>query len=511
MIREKWTPYSKYAAVYLTPGNGVAFEWRENEDGPVQGINKTNITVPQYVKLERTISGNFIAKHSSNGLVWSDVNDAGETPIQPLIPMGTEDPNIYIGTVVTSHDALATCTADFNNVLASPSPTNWIFGNIGTNDPEQLYVALSDGTNTAVVNHPDPNAATLTDWQEWNIELTQFGSINLNDIKNVYVGLGDRDNHPDPGGSGAIYVDDFRACPPRCVASYAKPQADIATPYDCVVDEKDLAVLAADYLMRDELIVTSAPSDVNKAAHYEFEGNYLDSSLHLNHLTDPCGSTPGFGAGVVGSQALDLDGIDDYLVVSGVGISGTTPRTIACWAKADHTSIPDWTLIFGFTTVGGGNGSHFNIGSLGGPGGVGAHVWGWEETIFTDTEALEWHHYAMSYDGTTITYYGDGLEMDTDVAKSNVRNLVHADNVHAGKRATQDTYFPGLVDDARIYSVQLSKEEIAYLGTNGALSIHIPIPSDADLYQGEAPGNQWINLKDYSVLAEQYLDEILWP
>jgi hypothetical protein len=117
----------------------------------------------------------------------------------------------------------------------------------------------------------------------------------------------------------------------------------------------------------------------------------------------------------------------------------------------------------------------------------------------------------MSYDGTTITYYGDGLEMDTDVAKSNVRNLVHADNVHAGKRATQDTYFPGLVDDARIYSVQLSKEEIAYLGTNGAPSIHLPIVSDADLYQGEAPGNQWINLKDYSVLAEQYLDEILWP
>jgi hypothetical protein len=440
MIREKWTPYSKFVAVYMTPGNGVAFEWRENEDGPVTSTHtKPGVTVPQHVKLERTVSGNFIAKHSSNGSVWYDVNDAGQTPAQPLISMGTEDPNLYIGTVVTSHDALATCTADFKDVLAAPSPTNWVFGNIGTNDPEQLYVALSDGTNTAVVNHPDPNAATLTDWQEWNIELTDFLGINLNNITKVYVGLGNRLEHPDPGGSGAIYVDDFRACPPRCVAAYAKPQADIATPYDCVVDEKDLSVLAADYLMRDELIVTSMPNPAYLLASYQFEGNYLDTSGNNHHLTDPCGSIPGFDTGVVGAQALSLDGVDDYLVVNNVGVDGNVPRTITLWAKADHTNIANWTLIFGFTgnaDASGGNGSHFNIGSIGGPEGVGAHVWGWEETIFTDQQSLDWHHYAMSYDGTAITYYGDGVEMDTDVAKSNVRNLTHADRVHVGKRAT---------------------------------------------------------------------------
>ncbi|MHC4642330.1 MAG: hypothetical protein ACYS32_11850, partial [Planctomycetota bacterium] len=72
-------------------------------------------------------------------------------------------------------------------------------------------------------------------------------------------------------------------------------------------------------------------------------------------------------------------------------------------------------------------------------------------------------------------------------------------------------YWPGLVDEFRIYGYALSDEEIAYLATDGAASLHIPIPSDADLYKGEAPGNQWINLKDYSVLAEQYLDEVLWP
>ncbi len=90
------------------------------------------------------------------------------------------------------------------------------------------------------------------------------------------------------------------------------------------------------------------------------------------------------------------------------------------------------TLIFGFTGQedgSGGNGSHFNIGSLGGPGGVGAHCWGWEETIFSDDEALDWHHYAMTYDGTTIQYYGDGVLMDTDLGKSNVYDTLDCGNL----------------------------------------------------------------------------------
>ncbi|NIP53337.1 MAG: hypothetical protein GWN67_22985, partial [Phycisphaerae bacterium] len=63
--------------------------------------------------------------------------------------------------------------------LVSPLPPNFVFGNIGTNSAEQLYVALSDGVNTDVVEHNDVNAATLTTWQEWNIPLTDFTTVNL--------------------------------------------------------------------------------------------------------------------------------------------------------------------------------------------------------------------------------------------------------------------------------------------------------------------------------------------
>jgi hypothetical protein len=526
MIREKWTPYSKYAAVYVTPGNGVTFQWRENEDGPVQGITKPGIEAPEHLKLERTFSGNFIAKHSETGSAWLDVNST-TAPQQPLILMGsTEDPNLYIGTAVTSHDALETCTAGFDKVqvFATPAPTNWVFGNIGTNsagsDANQLYVALSDSTNTVVVNHPDPYAVTLTDWQEWNIELTEFAGLNLSDVRKVRLGVGDRVSHPEPGGSGTLYIDDFRACPPRCVASIVKPLYDIAQPYDCIVDEKDLSVLAGDWLMRDRVITTAAPptGPTELLAHYQFEGNYLDSTINAKHLTDPCGTAPGFDTGVVGSFALSLDGVEDHLAVEGVGIDGNVPRSIACWAKSDSMTITDWTLIFGFSGMAdatGGNGSHFNIGYSGSgivplePSFI-AHVWGWEEQILP-LDVDVWHHFAMTYDGTTIRYYGDGVELDTDPDKSNDRNLVHADRVHVGKRATSDLCFPGDVDDARIYNVVLSEAEVAYLATQGALTLHIPIPSDADLYQGEPQGSQWINLKDYSVMTGSWLEQILWP
>jgi len=181
-------------------------------------------------------------------------------------------------------------------------------------------------------------------------------------------------------------------------------------------------------------------------------------------------------------RVLSLPGGDNQFVDCGsVGISGTMPRTIACWAKADHTSIPDWTLIFGFTgnaDGGGGSGSHFNIGSLGGPGGVGAHCWGWEETIFSDQQALEWRHYAMTYDGTTIQYYGDGQLVDTDPGKSNVRDLsASADRVHIGSRITQGSSFPGKVADARVYDTVLGIENIRILAGVEELP-YGPAPAD---------------------------------
>jgi hypothetical protein len=119
------------------------------------------------------------------------------------------------------------------------------------NAAEQLYVALEDNAgHVKVVNHPDIEAVQGGAWQEWNIELTQFSGagVNLKAVKKMYIGLGSRTS-PKAGGTGTIYVDDIRAYPSRCVPSRAKPAASFND--DCIVDNLDLQIMAGDWLVRD--------------------------------------------------------------------------------------------------------------------------------------------------------------------------------------------------------------------------------------------------------------------
>jgi len=86
--------------------------------------------------------------------------------------------------------------------------TIWFRGN-SANAAETLYVALN---GSAVVNHDNPDAAQITTWTQWNIDLQAFG-INLANVNTIALGLGNK-NNPQAGGSGTMYFDDIRLYPP---------------------------------------------------------------------------------------------------------------------------------------------------------------------------------------------------------------------------------------------------------------------------------------------------------
>ena len=83
-----------------------------------------------------------------------------------------------------------------------------------SNSAESMYVVL-DGS--AEVYHEDPNAAQIVTWTEWVIPLQEFADkgIDLANIDSMAIGLGDRDNPQQPGGSGTVYFDDIRLYRPR--------------------------------------------------------------------------------------------------------------------------------------------------------------------------------------------------------------------------------------------------------------------------------------------------------
>ncbi|MFQ6036257.1 MAG: discoidin domain-containing protein, partial [Sedimentisphaerales bacterium] len=218
MIRETLDPGSKFAAVYITPGNGCRFQLRSttngsaSSDSSVATAEQKAITAAYWVKLER--SGNaFSAYYSSDPatdpwhlMVWSP-----QTIAMP--------PNVYIGLALTSHASGVTCVAKFSDVSTTGAVTGpWQVAEIGVAQPANtaapLYVSLADSANkTATVKHPDAAATTISAWTQWNVDLAEFTGVNPRSIKKMIIGVGDKAN-PQPA-SGLVYFDDIGLYPPQ--------------------------------------------------------------------------------------------------------------------------------------------------------------------------------------------------------------------------------------------------------------------------------------------------------
>jgi len=214
MIRETLDVGSKHAFACVTPGSGVAFQGRTAADSDSFSSNQTGITAPHWVKLERDVSGNFTVSHSANGSAWQPVGNTVPTNI----PMSS---NVYIGLALTSHDTALTCEAVFSNVTINGTVApQWMSKDIGIlgNNPEPLYVAVSNKTGApAVVYHDDPDAAVTDTWTEWVVPLQAFADqgVNLADVDKIAIGLGTQGNMTTPGGSGTMFFDDIRLYRPQ--------------------------------------------------------------------------------------------------------------------------------------------------------------------------------------------------------------------------------------------------------------------------------------------------------
>jgi hypothetical protein len=302
---------------------------------------------------------------------------------------------------------------------------------------------------------------------------------------------------------------------------------DIAQPYDCTVDEKDLSVMAGDWLLSDDFTASVAPDSVRQLAYWPLESDYLDYSGY-NHNGDPCD-----GASIIADPdrggVVYLDGAGDLVDCH----NPTDPCTL-------DFGTGDWTVCAWIKTTQSGTGDE-NKGSIIGKGGdnTGGHRYalGVSEvtegilTITTDDNVNkrqansttlvndnEWHHVAGMRDGNSLHVYVDGILEGTNTNLPAGYDLsgTHQHNAYIGaitdnRDSSTYKYLRGSVEEVRIYSYALSAGEMAYLATDGGAGIHFPIISPADLYQDEPEGQQWINFKDYSLLADQYLEKLLWP
>ncbi len=253
MIRQNLQANSAHANLLLAPENGCRLQTRVTAGGGSTSdtavTQLAHIRAPHWIKLERV--GDQFTAYDSN-----DPATEGWHPLAWGPQTITMTTDVYIGLSLTSHNVNAICVAEFSDVSTTGNVTgDWQVQAIGTampttgNDVEPLYVALEDtANNVKVVTHSDPNAVQGSAWQEWNVALEEFGSagVNLASVKKMYIGVGSR-GATEAGGAGALYVDDIRLYPPRCMVSLLRSAADV-TGDNCVVDYADLQVMAQEWL-----------------------------------------------------------------------------------------------------------------------------------------------------------------------------------------------------------------------------------------------------------------------
>ncbi len=128
---------------------------------------------------------------------------------QTIVHSGNQSmPMAYDNSAAAKSEATLTLTSNRDWTIKGVNTLTIWFRGSSSNAAEQMYVTL-DGT--VKVDCDNPDAATLTRWTAWNINLQVFADqgVNLTNVNSITLGLSSV-----TGGTGTMYFDDIRLYPP---------------------------------------------------------------------------------------------------------------------------------------------------------------------------------------------------------------------------------------------------------------------------------------------------------
>ncbi|MHC4500184.1 MAG: hypothetical protein ACYS21_13840, partial [Planctomycetota bacterium] len=245
---------------------GQTYYWRIDEVSPPYATSKGNVW--SFTASECTMVDDMESYCNVGGCgnliydTWIDnyINFTGSLIALGLAPLpvheGSQSMEFYYDNdwFLASYDYSETERAfsdpcDWDG-LGAEVLTLYFYGHPGNDatSAEQMYAGLEDDTGPGSyvqVAYPNMGDIQVAEWQQWNLELSDFsnGGVDLGAVKKIYIGFGDRDD-PVTGGSGTVYFDDIEICAYGCILP--GPYADLSG--DCVVDHKDLRILAEQWL-----------------------------------------------------------------------------------------------------------------------------------------------------------------------------------------------------------------------------------------------------------------------
>jgi len=193
---------------------------------------------------------------------------------------------------------------------------------------------------------------------------------------------------------------------------------------------------------------------------WKLDGDANDSSGSGNHGT--INGEPNLVIGQIGG-ALQFDGIDDYIRTDYA--TDLPTWTVAIWVKSP--AAPKKAAPSGPVQREKNLQISWNHSSADFRGVAGLRVADqWYAASFGELEANQWYHLAATYDGENLKAYTNGV-LITD----NPDPLGPPDKESAtlkfAKHANYGDHFEGTIDDVRIYSYDLSADEVAAIYATG--------------------------------------------
>jgi hypothetical protein len=176
----------------------------------------------------------------------------------------------------------------------------WFRGETSNPITEPMYVKLTDGdspAHTAQVTYTS-NIEALREpwWHEWNIDLQDFadGGVDLTNVSRLIIGFG----NSGAGTDGTMYFEDIQLYVTRCALvgrSGDFTKLDFAPggapAGDCVIDYREIGIMAGDWLQEDAVIATHNPGDSNLVLYYplnEGAGTVGDGNKVYTGPPDAC-------------------------------------------------------------------------------------------------------------------------------------------------------------------------------------------------------------------------------
>ena len=143
---------------------------------------------------------------ATNGSVVGNLNPPFAE--QTIVHSGLQSMPMAYDNAVGKSEATLTLTSSRDWTVNGVNTLTIWFRGASANTAETLYVALN---GNARVDNDNPDAATITSWTAWNIDLTRFAGqgVNLTNVTSITLGLSSV-----TGGTGMMYFDDIRLYPP---------------------------------------------------------------------------------------------------------------------------------------------------------------------------------------------------------------------------------------------------------------------------------------------------------